>query len=240
MRSVVLTLVGVVVSGVIALLLVGATKSDRVAQTLGVAPVGPVSLLSPGSELCQRPIALASDLDAVEFTLGTNARPAPPVTVSLRSFPDRRVLASGQLKAGYDVRGRQVVRLGHVSAGPDSELCFRNHGPARVAVYGDELSGSLCTPTGGRRGVCAPGSVRPTLSTSAPYVNGRALSSDVSADFLRDHKRSLLAQVPEMMDRASLFRPGFVKPALWWLLLLGWLLAAPAGLAYALRRSAAR
>jgi len=241
MRSALLTLVLVVVAGVIAVLIVGATKTDGVAQTLGVAPVGPVSLLNGGGhQICQRPIGVASDFDAVRFTLGTSAKPAPAVTVTVRSLPGRSVLGSGRLQAGYDVGGRQTVRVGHVAAGPDIELCFRNAGPARVALYGDDLNGSACTPTGPRSGFtdknCVPGSVRPTLSTSAPFVNGKPLGSDISADFLRDQKRSLLSQLPDMLRRASLFRPGFVGPALWWVLLLGWLVAAPAGLAYALRR----
>lgn len=237
MRSSIVTLLVVVVVGVIAILLIGATKSDRVAQTLGVAPVGPIFLLSAGDELCQRPIALASDLDAIRFTLGTNAKPAPPVTVTLRSLSGLRVFGSGRLAAGYDVGQAQTVRVGHVAAGPDSQLCFRNEGPSRVALYGDDLNASGCTPTGGRKGFnCAPGTVRPTLSTSAPFVDGEPLGSDVSAVFLRDESRSLLAQVPDMLRRASLFRPGFVTPALWWALIAGWLLAAPAGLAYALRR----
>ena len=39
--------------------------------------------------------------------------------------------------------------------------------------------------------------------------------------------------------RRSLFRPTFVAPVLWWLLIVGWLVAAPAGLVYALRRASA-
>ncbi len=238
MRSSVVALLVMVVVGVVAILLIGATKSDRVAQTLGVAPAGPIFRLSPGDELCQRPIALASDLDAVRFTLGTTAKPPPPVTVTLRSLSGRHVFGSGRLEAGYDVRRAQTVRVGRVAAGPDSQLCFRNEGPFGVSLYGDDLNGSGCTPAGGRTGSnCVPGTVRPTLSSSAPFLDGEALSSDVSAVFLRDESRSLLAKVPDMVRRASLFRPGFVTPALWWLLIAGWLVGAPAALAYALRRT---
>lgn len=240
MRSSLLALLGVVVVGVVAILFIGAVKGDRVAQTLGVAPVGPIAQLSAGDELCQRPIVLASDLDAVRFTLDTTAKPTPPVTVTLRSLSDRRVFGSGRLEAGYDVRDRQTVRVGHVAAGPDTQLCFRNEGPARVSLYGDDLNASGCTPAGGRTGTrCVPGTIRPTLSTSAPFVDGMPLGSDVSAVFVRDESRSLLSQVPDMLRRASLFRPGFVTPALWWLLIAAWLLGAPAGLAYALRRTGA-
>lgn len=229
----------VVVGGLLAVLVVGATKSDHVAQTLGVAPVGPISLLSKGDQLCQRPIALADDFEVVRFTLGTTAKAAPAVTVTLRSLGSRRVLGSGRLEKGYDVSRPQTVRVGHVAGGPDAELCFANEGPARVALYGDVLNASTCTATGTRHFNfnCVPGSVRPTLTTSAPFVDGKQLGSDVSAAFLRDEKRSLLARVPDMMRRASLFRPGFVTPALWWVLIAAWLLAAPAGLAYGLSRA---
>ena len=56
----------------------------------------------------------------------------------------------------------------------------------------------------------------------------------MAATFLRSEERSLVERVPAVFDRASLFRPGFVHPVLWWVLLAGWLVALPFGLARAL------
>ncbi len=233
-----IAMIAIITCGVAALGLIGVTERSRFAQTLGVAPVGPVAELKAGEELCQRPIGLADDVSEVQFNPGTEAATAPAVTVILRSLPHNQVLGRGRVPADFDVTRVQTVRIGHVAPGGQVELCFRNEGPGRLGIWGDVLSGALCTPGGGRVAsvACVPGRVRPTISTSAAFLHGRALPGDVAAVFLRDRPRSLLARVPLMMQRASLFRPAFVTPTLWWLLLLAWLVLVPAFLAYALAR----
>ncbi len=236
MRKLAAVMLAVVACGVAALGLIGVIKRDRFAQTLGVAPVGPVAELKPGEEVCQRPIGLADDVHRVQFYPGTEVARPPAVAVTLRSLRRDQVLGRGTVPAGFDVTSAQTVRIGRVASGQQVELCFRNQGPGRIGIWGDVLSGALCTPGGGRvpSVACVPGRVRPTISTSGAFLHGQALPGDVAAVFLRDRPRSLLARVPLMMERASLFRPGFVTPTLWWVLLVAWLVLVPGSLAYAL------
>lgn len=230
----------IVVVGVLAIVVVGLTSRDRVAQTLGVAPAGQVAQLKAGQQLCQAPIGLADDVDQVRFYPGVVDRKAttPALVVALRSEQGHHVLGRALVPSGTDLTKSQTVSVGHVSAGPQIELCFRDEGPAPVAIYGDELHGSLCDPKAPHpyRVTCTPGRVRPTLSTSEATVGGNPLPGDVAAEFLRAQPRSLLAGVPLVVKRASLFRPAFVGPALWWVLIVAWVVGAPIGLAYAVRR----
>jgi hypothetical protein len=239
MRSKPLIAFAVVVLVGIALVLVTAvTKRDAAAQTLGDDAIGPIALLKKGQEVCQKPIGLADDVERVEFNPGTPAHHPPAIDVTIRTYHGNRVLGRGLLPAGYDVAKPQTVSVGHVASGQLTELCFRNRGPARVAIYGDLLWGALCTPTAGHLlgAVCVPGSVRPTLSTSAPYMKGKELPGDLAAIFLHNRSSSLFARLPKMLDRASLFRPAFVTPALWWVLIALWLLFVPAMLGFAVWR----
>ena len=228
----------VVLVGIALVLVTAATKRDAAAQTLGDDAIGPIAVLKKGQEVCQMPIGLADDVERVEFNPGTPARHAPAIDVTLRTYHGNRVVGRGLLPAGYDVAKPQTVSVGHVASGQLIKLCFRNAGPARVAIYGDLLSGALCTPTAGHLlgAVCVPGSVRPTLSTSAPYIKGKELPGDLAATFLHNRSSSLLSRLSKMMDRASLFRPAFVTPALWWTLIGFWLLLVPLMLGFAISR----
>lgn len=125
------------------------------------------------------------------------------------------------------------MHVGRVAGGQVLALCFRNEGPAAMSVYGDQLAGAaFCTPSGRQANaapVCQPGGVRPTITTAVASIDGgHALPGDVAATLLRDQPQSLLSRVPAMMERASLFRPGFVTPALRWVLLTRWVLLLPA------------
>lgn len=240
MRKPILAFFAVVTCGILLLLLVGVTKHDPLAQTLGDAPAGPVVQLEPGQEVCQQPIGLADRVDKVEFNPGTEAGHPPAVDVTLRSYHGNRVLGRGVVPAGFDVSKPQAVSVGHVRAGQVVKLCFRNAGArARVGIWGDVLNGALCTPTGGRvySIACQPGQVRPTISTSAAFFKGAPLPGDVAAVFLRDKPRSLLTRLPLMLERASIFKPHFVTAGMWWLFIALWLVAVPALLAYAVTRA---
>lgn len=241
MPRIVLAFGAVVVVSVLALLLVGGLSESRQVQSLGVSVAVPVAELGRGQQVCESPVGLVGDVDAVRFFPGTPAPRSPAMTVTLRSADQRRVLGRGTLRPGFDPALRQTVRVGRVSGGQLVALCFRNEGPAAVSVFGDQLAGpAFCTPSGRQSGVsCAPAGVRPTLTTAVAAIDGGdPLPGDVAAILLGDEPRSLLTRVPAMMERASLFRPGFVGPAVWWLFLAGWLVLLPAAAAYALRAAA--
>ncbi len=222
---------------VAALVFMASSSRTRQVQTLGVLPLGPVADLRAGQQLCEAPVGLDGDVDAITFNPATRAQSSPAMTVTVRADGDRHVLGRGVLRAGFDPAVAQTVNFGRVHGGQLVALCFRNDGPARMSLFGDQLTGSLtCTPSGRTAGVSCQqtGGIRPTLTTASASVDGRPpLPGDIAADLLREQPRSLLQRVPALIAGASVFRPGFVGPALWWVLLAGWLLLLPLGVAYA-------
>ena len=238
----VLALVATVLIGAVALTAHAAHSRSTLAQTLGVAPAGPVATLQRGQQLCETPIALASRFQRVQFFPTAARRATPSIAVTLRDVDSGALVGRGQVARGFAPTQPQTVAVGDVPAGRRVSLCFRDTGPGKLDILGDALSGRFCTPTGVTVGPyaigCAFGWARPTLSTSAAVVGKTPLDGDVAANFLRDSPRSLLSQVPAMLQRASLFKPAFAGRGLWVVLIVAWLVLAPAGLAYALRASA--
>ena len=55
--------------------------------------------------------------------------------------------------------------------------------------------------------------------------------------FLTDERHSMLAQLPDVFERASVFRPGWVGPWVFWLLMALTLIGVPLLLARALADS---
>jgi hypothetical protein len=64
------------------------------------------------------------------------------------------------------------------------------------------------------------------------------VGGDLRLRFHRGHPRSALALVPDMLDRATLFRPALVSTATYWLLLATLVLGIPLLLGLALARAA--
>jgi len=58
---------------------------------------------------------------------------------------------------------------------------------------------------------------------------------DVALELVRAPERSLLSEVPDMFERASLFRPGWMGAWTFWLLLAAVAIGVPSLLARALR-----
>ena len=209
-----------------------ATTSNQV-QTLGVGPVYPVAPLHPhGGMACEQAISLAEPLTNVRFNVGTFGLPGPRLDVTVRPWGRSGApLGSGHVARGWeDIGTAQVVPIGHIPAGDYVEVCIRNRGYVWAYVYGDLGIGSLPNPTVGPR---------PTATPAYATVDGQRLNGDLSMSFVSKKERSLLSRVPDVFRRASLFRPGFVGPWVYWLLFAGVLLGAPLLIGLALRRSVA-
>jgi hypothetical protein len=197
-----------------------------------------VAPLAPGREACQTPVGLSDAIDAVEFNPGSEARRTPALRVEVRETATGRVLGRGELPAGFDRTRAQTVRVGKVAGDLTVDICVRNLGPTRAVLFGDVPTGAYCTPSGrtvARPISCAPGRVRPTVTTSEARIGRRSLDGDLAMVLRRDEPRSLLARAPVVFERASLFRPAVVGPVLWWTLAALLLLAVPALLVAALR-----
>jgi hypothetical protein len=182
----------VLAAGLIALVAVGLTRGSDLVYTLGARPAGPTVGVTPGSVACQGPIGLpdGAAFDRVAFTLGTLGNPGPEAAVEVREIAGGRRLASGTLPAGYADGARHVVAVGRVATEAPLEICLRNVDSRSFSVYGQ------------------PGVASPRTRAT---VDGTKVASDMALT-LTGERRSLLALLPTMADRASLFRAGWVGP----------------------------
>ena len=219
MRSPVVALVAVAVAAAAAVAVVGATDERELAFTTNVRAVRTVVDVVPGSQACQTGLESAAEFDVVELLPGTGELPGPPLLVTAREAFTYRELATGRLPAG--ARDNQGVRVRLERPVPEGELfdlCVRNDGDRPVAFYGG--------PTRESPGHSVVG------EPSAEVHPGKG---DMKIVFLRSEPRSALAQLPDMFDRATRFRPDIVGEWTFWLLLVAVAAGIPALLAFALR-----
>ena len=214
MRSGVAALLAACAVGALAVALVGATDDRELAFTTNVRVVETVILAAPGTEACQTGLEAAAEFDSLEFTLGAGHLPGPPLRVTVREFRTARELATGRLPAGARDNTPVVVRLDRpVAEGSAIDVCARNDGDRDVSFYGGPTAES-------------PGQSN---------VDGHPGRGDMRIVFLRSEPRSALAQLPDMFDRATRFRPDVVGEWTFWLLLVAVAAGIPALLALALR-----
>jgi hypothetical protein len=197
-----------------------AGADDReLAFSPGVGATFPAALVPPGAEVCQASVEVASRFDAVEVVLGTYARPGPELAVTVREPASGRPLAAGVLPDGTrDNQSASARVTPEVPEGERVDVCFRNAGDRRVVFYG----GAPADPLTDAR------------------VDGRPILHDIRLDYHRSQPRSALALVPDMFERAALFRPPGVGAWTYWCLLALVALGVPALLGAALRRALSR
>jgi hypothetical protein len=208
-------LVATVVCGLIALALVAERDDRALAFTTGVVPSIPAAELRSGETVCQSPISVPQGFDRVSVQAGAPGSLGQPLEVSVRSAEGRR-LGRGRVPGGYFGPSEQATTVGEIAAGQKISVCMRNAGARKVALYGN--AGSAALP-------------------SAAVQKGRALDTDITLVFLDREPQSMLSLVPEVFERASLFRPGWVGPWLFWALSAAALLGVPLLLARALTHS---
>jgi hypothetical protein len=203
-------------AGLLALAIVGARDERELAFTLGVVPSTVAAELQPGQAVCQRPVNVSTKFTRVRFQVGTFGQPGTPLTVSVRSARSGRRLGQGRLAGGYPDVTQQVVDVGPIGDSQRVTVCVRNGGHRRVALYGNAT-------------VAAPG--------TEAYIGRGRLGTDLTLVFERDEPRSVLSLLPQVFERASLFRPGWVGSWTFWLLAALLLAGVPLLLGLALARS---
>ena len=217
MRSAaVIALIATAVAGLVALVVVAARDDRDLAFTIGVVASIPASELTPGATVCQTPITVPQGFSRVTLQAGTPGDLGPSLTVSVRSADGQRPLGRGRLPGGYPDPTEQTTTVGEVAPGQKISVCVRNTGERKVALYGNTAGAALF---------------------SAAVQDGRALDTDITLVFLSRERRSMLSLLPEVFERASLFRPGWVGPWLFWALSAAALLGVPLLLARALADS---
>lgn len=167
---------------------------SEAAWTLGVPSNEAVVTLQPGQEVCQGPVRLTNGVAATGVTLqlGTFFKPAGP-PLAVRAARGGKDLARGRIAGGYPDIVNADRQSGTIAV-PDTpfDLCVRNEGQIPVALYG----------TGGA-----------ASAETVAVLNGRELAVDIDVRFTGP-ERSFLARLPELLRRASLWRPDLVSPAL--------------------------
>ncbi|HEX8051993.1 MAG TPA: hypothetical protein VF517_03310 [Thermoleophilaceae bacterium] len=175
-----------------------------------------LAVATPAREICQSDVGVAADFDTVELLLGTYGRPGPPLAVRVRDTRSGGQLAAGTLPAGAaDNRAARVRVEPEVERGGSVDVCVRT-AARRVALYGGADSDVITEARAG----------------------GRRVDGDLWIAFGRSEPRSALALLPDMLRRASVFRPEPVGPWAFWVLLAGVVAGVPLLLAGALRRAA--
>jgi hypothetical protein len=236
MRSVRLAIVGVaavVALGFVGLAVAAITTTSSQEQTLGVGPFFPIAALHPrGGVVCEEPIAVAKPITNIRFNAGTRGRPGTPLDVTVSRWGNGGgVLAAGHVPGGWVDNGTpRQVHVKEVAAGQNVSICIRNRGLVPAYVFGDLGSGGVGTKLGA--------DPRPTITPAQASVDGKSISGDISMSFVGVKARSLLSRLPDVFERASLFRPRFVEPWMLWLLFAAILIAAPLVLVRALAGAA--
>ena len=213
LRSPLGTLVLVLALGGVGLVIVAA--ADRRGFRLGLNTQS-VVVVQPGQEAC-RPVIRPPQGGANQVTFWARGATAggltPPITVRVRKGRLSQVLAVSRLPAGRP--GPRHARLrGSVAGARKVAACFANAGTESL----------LLTPR--------PGT--PTRVVHA-RLSERTDNVDVALELVRTPEVSLLSELPEIFERAALFRPGWVGAWTFWLLLAVVVVGVPVLLGRALR-----
>jgi hypothetical protein len=172
--------------------------------------------LRPGSRACVSEVLFTPEAEEVKVQVTRARRDAgPPLAVAASA-------------AGY--RARAVAPGGY---GPRQDLEVALP-PAGRQVDG----GRLCLRNAGRTDVWLLGTVEErALATQRTTLDGAPAPVQLAVTLQERENRSLLARTGELLDRAAVFRPGYLAPPVLWLLLAAVVLAVPAAVLVALRRA---
>jgi GT2 family glycosyltransferase len=187
----------------------GSNHRSSLAFTGAAGSVGEVAKISPGGRACD-PVGVApSGFDGIQIPL-YSARAGTGFIVSVVDQRSGQTLATGRGSA--DVPFTWVdVAVDPVAAGRRVAVCVRDTGDAQIAVFG--------TPSGDRtsqRGVVRFGEMALVFTTEP---------------------RSLLSRLPDALEHAALFKPGWVGTGTFWLLTAAILVGVPLLLGTALWQS---
>ncbi len=161
----------------------------------GVRPLSLIATIPQGERLCASGVEVPAGTAGIRFTMAPTEGPAS-ARVTLE-------------------RAGEVARTGTVDVGAFAPVT------ARFAPLTDEATTAVCVRA--RGGDVAIAGAAPLQSNDRPLrLAGEPLEARLSMLFLPEEgaRRSLAAQWPEVLERAALFRPGFVTPTVLWLVLL--------------------
>jgi hypothetical protein len=220
MRSATMLLLALAIGGVALLAVLGLTRESSLVYTLGVQPQLPVALPA-GMTACQAPIVVprGERFERVVFYPANPADTPAKLEISVSDAAGERWMARAVTAPRVPPEGTapppaQRVDVGGLSPDGPVRVCFENRGKGQVDLWGstDIASG-------------------PTTAT----IDATRPAADIALVLERDDARSILALLPEMADRASLFRARWLSPGAFAVIAVLVLVAVPALLVSALR-----
>jgi hypothetical protein len=215
-RAAIVPLACAVVAAV-ALVVVAASDERELAYGRGVPAQDPVLEIPPGLEACQGPVAAPASFDALEVFVDPQGFPLVALDTSIRNAETRQLLSHGVLFPDLLRPSRQRIDLEvPVEGGDPVDICFINQEEQPALLLGQEQDPD---PVGTLR------------------LAGQVIPADLYLAYLEDD-RSALDRLPQMFERAALWRPGWVGEWTYWLLLAGVALVVPGLLGWALWRAA--
>jgi hypothetical protein len=202
-----------------------AAQTTPLAFTLGVSPDDQAVSLYGNRVACQQPIDVPVAFQTVAFAVAGDEPSGPPLSVEVRAFPEGRRLGAGRLDDEYTDQATRSVKMGSIPAGERVSVCFRALGDAGAPGAEEDEGARL------------QGGPSQAARSSAVFLNGRQRPDDLTLIFARDRPVTVLSLVPEMLDRATLWRPGPASGGLLAVLLAVAAIAVPLLLGRALRRA---
>jgi hypothetical protein len=203
-------LVVVIVLLLAGLVLESALDDREVAFNVGLPAVRVAVQLDRGERTCRRGVDVPAGFERVGLVVGTFRRAGPALRVAVADDRSGRLLAGGEVPAGYPDNSSVDAPVGVVAAGARVRVCVENAGPGPVALFGSPPD----TP---------------------PYdLDDPELQARPAFVFLREPPPSMLSLVPVAFERSALFKFGGAGPWLAWLLLAVVAVAVPLALVRAL------
>jgi hypothetical protein len=200
-----------------ALAAVAASDERELAYGRGVPAIDPVLDIPPALEACQGPVAAPEPFDALEVFVDPRGFPLVALDTSIRDAETRQLLSHGVLFPDRLAPSLQRIDLEvPVEGGHRLDICFINQEEQPALLRGQEQDPD---PVGTLR------------------LADQPIPADLYLAYLEDD-RSALDRLPQMFERAALWRPGWVGAWTYWLLLAGVALVVPALLAWTLWRAA--
>jgi hypothetical protein len=206
----------VLLAGLSLLAWYGTREGPVRAFSLGVPFNQPSAVLPAGRRACEGPIDGPARFGGVRAFARSAGAPAT-LDVVVRDVSDARVLARGHARVAVGFNSVTATLDRPIPAGRRVNVCVDSAGPGRII-----LGGSI-----------------PTSGSIHLRVAGQTVPREVSLVMLAPAGRTFFSLVPTILDRAALFRPGWVGAWIFWGLLAA-LLAATVALGLAVSRAASQ
>lgn len=195
---------GVVLGAVVVVLLVYlAVPRERFTGSNSTAARDAIAVVDGGQRVCVPRAAIPADTGQVRLAFDTRESPTPAINLLVRS------------SSGYQSRSRLPA---------SDETGFRKADIpiARTPPGQEAINATVClSPTSGR--IFLWGRAQLAGDQLPPLLDRQPVRGQVALWFLPPRgqdQASLLSQVPQIFERASLFRPGFVGPWTYWAIFL--------------------